>query len=251
MVVSTPAEIMDVLRRLQAIDDEIREIRVARDQMVSSMERLQKVLSHLDRELAEKREKLAEAETWYRAKNGELENEREKLSKAKSKLTGVTRSKEYVAVNKELETVRKNITQREDEVAKLLVAIGEFREAIGKEEQKVKDLRSQAEVESHSNRERLAVMEGKIAEVDGRRKVISAAVDHSVVERYARIAAKRGGIAVAPVVDGGCRGCHMQLNPRFIESILRASSVVMCPHCSRYLYAESGHDADGNAVTAV
>lgn len=251
MVVSKPSEIMDALRRLQAIDDEIRDIRVSRDQMVASMERLHKVLAHLDRELAEKRDKLAEAEAWNRAKNSELDSEREKLAKAKGKLTGVTRSKEYVAVNKELETVRKNIAQREDDVAKLLVAIGEFRDAIAKEEQKVKDLRSQAELEEHGNRERLGVMEAKIAEVDVRRKLITATIDRAIVTRYAKIAAAREGIAVAAVVDGGCKGCHMQLNPRFIESILRASSVVMCPHCSRYLYADSAHDADGNAVSAV
>lgn len=250
MLVQKPAEVVDTLRKLQAIDDEIRDIRTGRDVLVKNMERLKTVLSHLDRELEDKRGKLTEAESWNRKKSAELDDEREKLSKAKSKLSGVTRSKEYVAVNKELETLRKSIGQREDEVQNLVTAIGEFRVAIQREEQKVQDLRSQAEVEAHANTDRLASMAAKIAEVDARRKLISDRLEPSLVARYARIAAARGGIAVVPVIDGGCKGCHMTLQPRFVESILRVTDVAVCPHCSRYLYAETSHDASGAVVVA-
>lgn len=248
MSVTTPAEIMDVLRKMQALDDEIRDIRVGRDALAGNMERLKKVLNHLDRELDDKRGKLAEAETWYRNKTNELEAEREKLNKGKSKLSGVTRSKEYIAVNKELDIARKNIAQKEEEVANLMKAIDEFREAIAKEEAKVGDLRAQAEHTERDNAERLAVMEARIAEVDVRRVKAIGNLDKTIVARYGRIAKARDGIAVVAVKDGGCSGCNMQLQPRFVESILRASSLSACPHCSRYLYPSTMVDADGGIV---
>ncbi len=248
MSVTTPAEIMDVLRKMQALDDEIRDIRVGRDALVGNMERLKKVLNHLDRELDDKRGKLAEAETWYRNKTNELQAERDKLDKGKSKLSGVTRSKEYIAVNKELDIARKNIAQKEEEVANLMKAIDEFREAIAKEEAKVGDLRAQAEHTERDNAERLAVMEARIAEVDVRRAKVTAPIDQAIVTRYARISKARDGIAVVAVKDGGCSGCNMQLQPRFVENILRASSLSACPHCSRYLYPSTMIDADGGIV---
>ncbi len=248
MSVTTPAEIMDVLRKMQALDDEIRDIRVGRDALVGNMERLNKVLNHLDRELDDKRGKLAEAETWYRNKTNELQAERDKLDKGKSKLSGVTRSKEYIAVNKELDIARKNIAQKEEEVANLMKAIDEFREAIAKEEAKVGDLRAQAEHTERDNAERLAVMEARIAEVDVRRAKVTAPIDQAIVTRYARISKARDGIAVVAVKDGGCSGCNMQLQPRFVENILRASSLSACPHCSRYLYPSTMIDADGGIV---
>jgi predicted nucleic acid-binding Zn-ribbon protein len=248
MSVTTPAEIMDVLRKMQALDDEIRDIRVGRDALVGNMERLKKVLNHLDRELDDKRGKLAEAETWYRNKTNELEAEREKLNKGKSKLSGVTRSKEYIAVNKELDIARKNIAQKEEEVANLMKAIDEFRDAIAKEGAKVSDLRAQAEHTERDNAERLAVMEARIAEVDVRRAKVTANVDQAIVTRYARIAKAREGIAVVAVKDGGCSGCNMQLQPRFVENILRASSLSACPHCSRYLFPSTMIEADGAIV---
>lgn len=246
MPVTTPAEIMDVLRKMQALDDEIREIRVGRDALVGNMDRLKKVLSHLDRELDDKRGKLAEAETWYRNKTNELEAEREKLNKGKTKLSGVTRSKEYIAVNKELDISRKNIAQKEEEVVNLMKAIEEFREAIAKEEAKVSDLRSQAEHTERDNADRLATMEARIAEVDVRRAKVTSQIEPAIVARYAKIAKARDGIAVVAVRDGGCSGCNMQLQPRFVENILRASSLSACPHCSRYLYPDTMTDADGS-----
>ena len=240
MSVTTPAEIMDVLRKMH--------IRVGRDALVGNMERLKKVLNHLDRELEDKRGKLAEAETWYRNKTSELDAEREKLNKGKSKLSGVTRSKEYIAVNKELDIARKNIAQKEEEVANLMKAIEEFREAIAKEEAKVGDLRAQAEHTERDNAERLAVMDGRIAEVDVRRAKVTAHLDPTIVARYGRIAKARDGIAVVAVKDGGCSGCNMQLQPRFVENILRASSLSACPHCSRYLYPSTMVDTDGGII---
>ena len=47
-MVQKPTEIMDVLRKLQALDDEIRDIRDGRNALVANMERLHTVLSHLD-----------------------------------------------------------------------------------------------------------------------------------------------------------------------------------------------------------
>lgn len=247
-MVTNPHETLDVLRRLQALDDEVRDIVERRDAIVQTLTQLGKVLDQFDRGLAEKRDKLAEAATWHRQKTEELESAREKLSKGKSKLAGVTRSKEYVAVNKELENARKEITQKEDEVAKLQVAIEEFRAVIAKDEVKVRDLRAEAQQTELASKESLGVMEKKIAEVDERRSIVTAKVDRGIVARFTKIARARGGRAVVAVSGGCCQGCHMYLQPAIVEHLMRGSSLVVCPHCQRYLYGETSHDADGNAV---
>jgi predicted nucleic acid-binding Zn-ribbon protein len=248
-MVTKPMEVLDVLRRLQALDDEVHDIRERRDAIVGSLNQLRKVLEQFDRGLADKRDKLAEAESWHRQKGQELETEREKLSKAKAKLSGVTRSKEYVAVNKELENIRKTIVQREDDVAKLLVAIEDFRAVIAKDEEKVRDLRTEAQQQERASKESLGGIEAKIAEVDTRRNLVTAKVDRGIVTRYTKIAAARGGVAVVPVVEGCCNGCHMRMQPHAVEQMMRGSSLTTCPHCSRYLYSESSHGADGHVAS--
>ncbi|GEM_PF-335448 len=246
--VTEPREILDVLRRLQSIDDEIRDVRESRDSMIGNLERLRKVLEHRDGQLAEMREKLTEAEAWFTKKSGELEMEREKLQKSKTKLSGVTRSKEYVAVNRELDNIRRNIANREDEVDRLSTAIDEFRNTINKEEEKVTELRELANTEANNNAGSLEKMDGQIGEVESRRGEVTKLLMPKLVRRYDRVFKARAGVAVCRVIDGVCAGCNMVVQPRFVAQIMRGSSLVQCPHCSRYLYAAGGHDEDGHVI---
>ncbi len=243
-----PIETLDVLRKLQSLDDEVRDITERRDQIVGKLTQLKRVLEAFDASLADKRAKLAEAELWHRQKSGELESAREKLTKGKAKLTSVTRSREYVAVNKELENARKEIVQREDDVAKLLVAIDEFRAVIAKDEDKTRDLRSEAEQAQRETEQNLAVMQVKIDAVATRRLAVTSTVERAIVARFEKIAKARAGRAVVPVVDACCKGCNIHLQPQIIEQILRGSSLVACPHCQRYLYADSAHAATGGVA---
>jgi predicted nucleic acid-binding Zn-ribbon protein len=239
---------IDILRKLQALDDEIRDVRETRDGMVAGLRKLQSVLELRGGQIEEMRGKLAEAETWHRKKATELEDEREKLLRSKAKLNTVTRSREYVAVNRELETGRRNIQSREEEVEKLTSAIEEFRATIEREDAKVQDLQAQAEAEAAANQASVSEMDGKIDVVARRRDAIAQGVDRTVLRRYKRVFDARGGTAVVPVTDGACGGCNMIVQPRFVEAILRGSSLVQCPFCSRFLYLDVRSDEDGAAV---
>ena len=240
--------IIDVLRKLQAIDDEIRDVREGRDAMTGNLARLHRVLEMRDGQLAEMRGKLAEAESWFAKKSGELETEKEKLVKAKGKLSGVTRSKEYVAVNREMDNIRKNLASREDEVNRLTVAIEEFRSTIQREDEKGAHMRQGANDEASGNEAALGEMNSTISGAEDRRGEIATQLKPAIVRRYAKIFKARDGVAVTALVDGVCSGCNMVLQPRFVEQILRGSSIIQCPHCSRYLFDGSSHDHEGNAI---
>lgn len=251
MATLNPQQIIDVLRRLQTIDDEIRDVRSKRNGMVSNLEKLESVLETREGQLTEMRGKLTEAESWHRKKTAELEDEREKLNRAKIKLTTVTRSKEYVAVNRELDNIRRNIQNREDEVEKLTIAIEEFRSTIEREDEKVRDLRAMATNESATNQDSLAEMDGRIAAVESRRNEIATGVDRAIMRRYRKVFDARDGTAVVKIVDeNACGGCQMVVQPRFVEAILRGTSLVQCPFCSRFLFVESTADENGQPVIA-
>ncbi|MCO4760107.1 MAG: hypothetical protein KC502_01280 [Myxococcales bacterium] len=247
-VVTDPRQILDTLRKLQAIDDEIKDVRESRDGMVSNLTRLTAVLEQRDEQLGEMRGKLSEAETWYAKKASDLEIEREKLQKAKTKMSAVSRSREYVAVNRELDNIRKNIGHREDEVERLNTAIEEFRSTIESENEKVKDLRAMAEAEDANSRDALAEMDGKIEAVNVRRAKITDKLENRLVRRYEKIFKARDGVAVVAMLDSSCGGCNMNAPPRLIEAIMRGSSLIQCPYCNRFMFQETAHNADGEAV---
>jgi len=232
-------EILDVLRALQALDNEIREVVVERDEVRSNLERLQVVLSHMDKEVDDKRGKLTEAERWYTAKNKELEDDREKLTRSKSRLGGVTKSKEYMAVQREMDTLRKSIGTREEEVLKLLSAIEEFRSAIQVEEQKIGDLRSEARSEETAKLTRLDEMEKTIAAVKGQRDVLLGRLPPRYAKQYETIYRGRAGVVVVPVSGEACSGCHIHLQPRMISVLIHGETVETCPQCNRFVYVQT------------
>lgn len=246
--VTEAQRVIDVLRKLQAIDDEIRDVRDGRDAMTENFAKLNRVLGMRDGQLVDMRSKLTEAETWHNKKTHELETEKEKLQKAKTKLSGVTRSKEYVAVNREMDNIRKNLASREDEVGRLTVAIEEFRTTIQREHDKVNEMRKVADEEARGNEAALNEMNNTITEAEARRDEVAKQLSATIVRRYERIFKARQSVAVTALIDGVCTGCNMVLQPRFVEQLLRGSSIVQCPHCSRYVFDGSGHDAEGNAI---
>lgn len=237
-VATTPKEIIEVLCSLQALDDEIRDFRARRKERIDQLDRLRKVIAHMQRDVEEQRGKLAETEQWHRTKSVELETLRDKLNRSKVKLSGVTRSKEYVAVNKELDLLRKDIAIKEDEVEKLSKAIDDFRSAITKKEADFGDRQAEAELAERDTTATLQGMDARIAEVDARRLLITDRLDRAVVKRYERVAEARDGKAVAPVIEEACTGCNMTLQPSFVEIVVRGSSLVQCRHCNRYLYGD-------------
>jgi predicted nucleic acid-binding Zn-ribbon protein len=69
---------------------------------------------------------------------------------------------------------------------------------------------------------------------------LRAAIDTSWLKIYDSLAAKRG-YAVAPVVKGTCRGCHMLLPPQLANTLARMESLEVCPRCGRIVYREELH----------
>lgn len=247
-IATQPRDILDILRSLQSLDDEIRETKERRKERLAHLERLRKVLAAMTAELDTQRAKLAEFESHKAKKHAELDAERDKLSKAKGKLAGVQRQKEYLAARQEQDNISKRIHVMEDDVVNLESAIEDFRAAIAKKEQSLRDCQSEATEAERDVQTTVAALDARIAEVDVRRKAITDRLERSVVSRYEKIAAARGGKALVALAENSCTGCNMGLQPRFVEIILRNTSLMQCPHCSRYLFGQTEHAADGTVI---
>lgn len=238
-------ETLDALKSLQAADSEIREFSEARDALREKLERLKEILARGEDALDEKRAKLADAEKWYREKNQELKDDVEKVKTAKNKLAGIAKSKEFVAAQKEIEFLRRSNQQKEEEILKLLDAIEEFKTSIAAEQAKLDELRGELRAEEASNAENLAELEGKIAEINGRKADGSKKLSVQMVRRYERIVAARNGVGVVEVSrDGTCLGCNRRVPPQMLIELLKFEMILNCPACQRFIYvAQSGGEA--------
>ena len=84
--------------------------------------------------------------------------------------------------------------------------------------------------------QREAEFVSRVAALDARRVELATKVEPALLARYENIRKRRGGIAVAQVVGGTCRGCNRQVPPQMAIVLVRANSIENCPSCNRIIY---------------
>ncbi len=224
------------LIELQRVDDEIFQVKKHRDDIRSNLERLRKLLAMMEAGLADKREKLAEATRFHTDKRLDLEQASERIASSKQRMMGITRSKEYAAMTKELEHLRKRQTEDEQELERLSAAIAEYRTSIEDEEKKLADIHAEVAREEAASVERLKEFDGLIDRVANRRSEIEAKLPRDIAARYNRILERRDGSAVVLTVKGRCTGCNMAAPPQTWVRIQLGREIFQCASCQRFLY---------------
>lgn len=232
--------LISALRALQDVDKLRIELEKERRSITERVEQLSQMLEDLEREQAEKLDKLREAERWYREREKELKEDNEKIKRAQARLNALTKAKEYAAVQREIETLRRGNAQKEEEILKLLSVMDEFRVAVEEEGKKLEAMRAELANEKASTGIRVQELDERLKRLATEHKAYEEAVPPDVLRRYRRIQAAWQGMAVVPVSPkGACGGCHRQIPPQLYNILLRQNSLESCPYCNRFVYVET------------
>jgi predicted nucleic acid-binding Zn-ribbon protein len=76
------------------------------------------------------------------------------------------------------------------------------------------------------------------AELRAEREKSAAAVDSSVLPLYERLLKTKAGVAIAPMHEGRCGGCHMKLVSSTVIKVQGGKEITQCEDCGRILYAD-------------
>lgn len=75
------------------------------------------------------------------------------------------------------------------------------------------------------------------AEVKAERETLAAAASPDLIPLYERLMKTKNGLALAPMNEGKCGGCHMKLIASTIVAVQSAREIARCEDCGRILYA--------------
>lgn len=81
-----------------------------------------------------------------------------------------------------------------------------------------------------------AVLEAEIAALLATRESKTPGVDKATLAKYESLLKGRRGIAIAPMLNGGCTACHMGLRPAVQAQVKRNDALYTCENCQRLLY---------------
>lgn len=225
------------LYRLQQIDNEIRE----------KKQRLREVMRALkdDEEVAAARRRREQTEEVLRKVQGqqkELElqlgsvNEEAQRSEDRLYSGKVTNPKELSDLQQKIASLGRRKEMLEDEILETMMAVEEAQEADEAAGERLREVEAAWEEE----RERLTKAQDELAEEAGRllqqREKQVDRIDDKMLAAYEDTARRRGGVAVAPLVQQVCQACTVRVSATKARAA-QEGELVYCSSCKRILYS--------------
>jgi predicted nucleic acid-binding Zn-ribbon protein len=229
-------EEIEQLIKLQAMDTRLY---IAECKLAKVPEALQTVKAEYERLNSEK-ESAAER---YAALKGEytdakisLDEKREMREAAQKKLLSVQNNKEYEAALKEMDNLKRDVSNLErqtaqaaEELKSLETVIAETTAASEEKENTYHMLKTEREIENKA-------LYDEVASLKKEREEFAATIKKSVISRYDRVRKARNNLAIVPIHMETCSGCNMKVPPQFAVEIKKERDLLQCPHCQRFLY---------------
>lgn len=238
--------LMDSLLHLNQVDAQVRGLR-------SRLDSAQRYLNAQDRQLQELADSLQELQTrrkQVRAAIANLETEMagvdERIEKLRNELNSAETNKQYTAVLTELNTVKVQRGEIEDQILREMESV----EALEEETRQVKEqLDERQKVRDHAEqqlKDRQSEIGERLSELESEREQAAAAVPADALQIFDELANIFDGEAMAEVLEinrrrreYACGACNIHLPFELVSLLMGGgNSVVRCASCSRILYLQ-------------
>ena len=241
-------EKLKALEELQKVDLKIRDLSAEAEQHPTRLKQIESERNQAKAALDGTRGRLADNERGRRQNEQLLQLEKEKVRKWETRLNELKTPREYAALARELDIARKTNQTAEEEIRRLAGEYDELRKSVAAAEQVLGEKEAVVAREGREIQDVLDGVQGRMNELETERNRLVELCDKSLVNKYERIRKQRGGIAVAAVVAGTCKGCQRNIPPQMANNLLTGSDILICPNCHRFIYAAEEQPAEATAV---
>lgn len=225
--------IQEVTGELERLPDEIKLEEAALEDLKARQ------AAHLQ-EVEDLQKQRREAET----ESAEMEDG---IKKSRARLMEIKSNIEYKAMLKEIAFKEDQRDQRETRILELLEQIETQKQSLAEIEEQMQDRREVLAQRSAAVAEVVKKLQERLSGLEEQRQKLRQGVSAPLLKRYEFIRQRRNGTAIAPVQDGVCLGCHMNILPQQFIDLQKGEEILQCPHCQRILYWQE-EEAEGEAV---
>jgi hypothetical protein len=145
---------------------------------------------------------------------------------------------EYQAIGHEITRYEKDVDDLETRELELMEEMDVVRGALKSAQAARAHDRTLVEEDLASIAQRRERMEAEQREVTAEREALASQVPEAILPLYQRLMKSKAGLAVAPLQDGKCGGCHMKLIASTVVAVQTDKEIARCEDCGRILYSE-------------
>ncbi len=164
----------------------------------------------------------------------DLRQLKEQQERSRDKLQRTRNERESMAVERELDELRRLVRDRDGEIQKLEQLSASAKKSLGDLETQRDKLTAELASSGSSVTSRLAELAALRASKGAERAGVAKALPAMILKRY-EAALKRRGSGTAVLEEGLCRTCHVSISPHLAQRIMRGDLLEPCPSCTRLL----------------
>ena len=219
---SIDIRISELEKFISSDDSELAKARKEYDNFINSITLVKREVDDLNKKFSELKVNYVERKQLY--------------DNAQKKLSSVKNSKEYEAVLKELDLLKKEVDENEIKYLELEEQLNKKKE----EEKKFEDQRNAIMESYQENLNRKKNDDQKyrdqLEELKNKRNKLVSTIKNRVLSKYEILKAARNNIAIVQVEDEICKGCYMKIPPQLYVEVKKDKDLKQCPNCQRFLY---------------
>ena len=224
------------LTKLQEVDTALVELEHQKGALPKKVEELTRIRKELLTSIEKNQERLKEIVVEVRQIQGMETDKKEKTDRLQNQLYLVKTNREYDALMSEIDHLKAEIDEKELKELELSEEKERLEEQVKLDSLRIEQMVAELSARRQELEETIASTEKEHKELMLRRETLTPSIDARHMALYDRVRGARKGVAVVPVVDHSCGGCHSRLTSQSIVEIRDGDRVDQCPVCRRILF---------------
>jgi uncharacterized protein len=168
----------------------------------------------------------------------DAETRRTTIKRLKLQQFETRKNEEFVALGHEIVRYEKDLDLFETQELEAMEEVDGFRRAHKAAEAARENTRKLVAEDLASIAERHERMKASRQEITADREKVLGNVPESLVPLYNRLMKSKDGLAIAPLHEGKCQGCHMKVIASTVMKATSSREITQCEDCGRILYIE-------------
>ena len=227
---------MEQLINLQNIDTKLKDLNDLLGDLPSKVEDLNNQEESTKNSISSKKIRSKELDLEISKLDLNISHASEKIEKLKDQLFLVTNNKQYDALMTEIDHLKGERTNSENQLIDLMEEKESTTQSIDSMESELQSLSENLNI----RRKKLETVIEESAEekslLHKERDQNIKDIDQNILKTYNRVIEHRGGLAVVKLQGSACGGCGAHIPPQTVSEVRAKSAVHTCGVCGRFLY---------------
>ncbi len=233
------------LADLQALELEIINIKALLDNVPEKLEALERERNEFEEKIENAESVIDTLQKEYRAGESDSQSIDAAIEKEEAKLRAVKNNKEYQAMLTGIEHLKADKAAIEDRMLESLERIEVAEAELAAEGDVFKRFEARLAQDCEAIKQKANQARKELEKKEKARSQLENSIEEKYLKRFRQVQATRGGgLAIAPVHNAVCKGCHMNIPPQLNNELQRFNQLSICPKCQRIIYWEMDPASD-------